>query len=283
MMERIKSLLLQSTISIRLFRFIEHFFYMKHENINDLLGIDSEELKKVYKKDGIVVIKNYFTKKQCEKVTLYIQKYQDDYEKYKNEGKFKAVDTKTNYTKEGSRAVFWYSFPDGNEVIGDMVNNFKLHSLCNYLTSSRTRKIVYWVKQVLGGRASNTSILTNECFHIDTVGLNAIRVLIYLNDIKSSENGPFIYMKTSHLKKPLMKRFYKPDFSRFYKQEATPIYGDAGDVVLVDVNGYHKAGRPLIGCRSTLQILYVSEAANYLNKIFNYTTYVKENESSFSL
>lgn len=276
MLRKLKSILLQSTLLIRLFRYFEAKLKEKTLVPPDLKGINLEQLKEIYEKQGCVTIKHFFSKEQCNQLVSMLDKTHSNYDELANAGVFKGVSSEKNYSDERKRAVYWYNFSDGNDDVNKIVKDGNLHQLCEYLISAKAKNIVYWIKQVDGDSAKNANYLTNEKYHADSVGLNATRVLVYLNNITDEEKGPFYYVKGTHLSKPLFAELFPPLLEKFCNSRAEPILGEAGDVIVVDVNGYHKAGRPISGIRSTLQILYVSETADYFNRLFNYTTYVKE-------
>jgi hypothetical protein len=284
MTHKIKSIILQSTFFIKLFRYFEGKLNRETAVAPDLKGLNLEQLKRTYRKTGCVTIKKYFTKEQCDQLLSMLDKAHDHYDELVDAGLFRGINSDKNFTEDNKRAVYWYNFSNKNNDVNNFVNNKELHQLCEYLISSKAKNIVYWVKQVDGNLAKHAKYLTNEKYHADSVGLNAIRVLVYLNDITREEDGPFYYVQETHLNKPLVSSLYSPLLEKYCNSKAEPILGEAGDVILVDINGYHKAGRPISGLRSTLQILYVSETADFLNRLFNYTTYVKEakNEGAVS-
>ena len=284
MINSVKRILLQSTFFIRMFRFIKKRLEGKAINISKLQGVNLTQLKKSYTKDGYVTVKSFFTKEQCDLLLSMLSDKHHNYDELVNDGEFKGVSSDKNFSQHNKRAVYWYYFSDKWDDISKIVKNEKLHQLCEYLISSKTKNILYWIKQVDGDLAKCAKSLTNKKYRAGSVGLNAIRVLVYLNDINKEEGGPLYYVKETHLKKPLFAAVYNLFLQKFCNKKAEPILGDAGDVIFVDANGYHKAGRLESGLRSTLQIVYVSEVANYLNRIFNYTTYVKEakNEGAVS-
>jgi ectoine hydroxylase-related dioxygenase (phytanoyl-CoA dioxygenase family) len=257
---------------------------MVKKAVAEVEDLNIVHLRDIYVENGFVAIKNFFTREQCDSLLSLLDSYRSNYDERLNAGEFKGVISDNNYSKNNKRVVYWYNFTDTYNEVNTFVKNKKLHSIAENLISAPAKNVVYWIKQVEGDYIDRSDVLTNEKYHSDSVGLNAVRALVYLNDIDSEEKGPFYYVKHSHLKKPLSLRPFTLSKEEMCNRKGIPLFAEKGDVIFADVNGYHKAGRPKNGLRSTLQILFVSETADYFNRLFNYTTYAKEakNESAIS-
>lgn len=95
-------------------------------------------------------------------------------------------------------------------------------------------------------------------WHRDSPFTHQFKAICYLNDVDEN-NGPFEYIKKSHLKKNILfaylKRFLKPGQYRFNDDEIPPllssqelsiktVMAEAGSIAYVDTKGIHR-GKPL--------------------------------------
>jgi hypothetical protein len=96
-------------------------------------------------------------------------------------------------------------------------------------------------------------------FHYDMDRIKFIKYFIYLNPVETY-NGPFVYVKGSHTKKPSSFRDGRYEdweiFSDYNLEDVVEVRGDAGTVFACDTSGFHK-GKPLqSGHRLVLQLEY---------------------------
>lgn len=108
---------------------------------------------------------------------------------------------------------------------------------------------------------NNTSAATLEnsamAYHCDSDFIAFLKFFILLTDV-SFENGPFVYVKNSHVDhRHVSGRM--PD-TEILSEHDIELIGDglAGDLIVADTRGWHKASPPLSGTRTMLQLVYSS-------------------------
>jgi hypothetical protein len=122
-----------------------------------------------------------------------------------------------------------------------------------------------------------------QYFHIDKHASKMFKVFIYLKDVKEG-GGPHCFMKGSHSDKSKKKYWErstilpstitdKDAIEMFGKDSFTRLYGNAGDIVIEDTTGWHKAEKPLLHDRDVAIITYG------IGKEYSYY----ENETSISV
>ncbi len=107
----------------------------------------------------------------------------------------------------------------------------------------------------------NASAATLEsaamAYHCDSDFIGFLKFFILLKDV-SVDNGPFVYVQSSHIgDRHVSGRM--PDTEILRKCDVELLgTGLAGDLIIADTRGWHKASPPLIGTRTMLQLVYSS-------------------------
>ncbi len=265
MKDSTKRKLLQSVLSRKIFQsFQSLFFKVTYKN---------EPLLNEYKKNGLVVLSNFFSIEECDKILTIV----DDTIKICKNGslystKIKTIDSDQIYYNS-KRLIYSFDFKDTDSYINKIVNNTKIKEICEYLNHSKLKPIQHWTKRVYPrNELQNHKIMMNESWHQDSGGLSMIRFIVYLNDV-DEEQGPFEYIKGSHKKEI-------KDISKYIKNNRDKIMkisGKKGDVIIADVTGgWHKANKVISGQRDTLQVAFMSPLSDKINKLIGFGTYLKK-------
>ena len=97
-------------------------------------------------------------------------------------------------------------------------------------------------------------------FHCDKDSPRFIKFFFYLDDVDES-NGPFTYVKQSHIKKfegwDSKYRWKHRDISSIYGEDSIiKQCGNNGDLVIGNTNGFHKGTKVIKGERTLLSVYY---------------------------
>lgn len=103
-------------------------------------------------------------------------------------------------------------------------------------------------------------------FHYDDNGKNLVKLVLYLNNINSKNDGPFVYVINSKTNKPKIKQnkinkymIPEKEVSKFYgKKLVKEAYGVAGSGFLADTIGFHKGIKNTSKDRYVVYINYVT-------------------------
>jgi hypothetical protein len=113
-----------------------------------------------------------------------------------------------------------------------------------------------------GPAAAEEQMKAGQGFHYDIDGYRALTFFFYLTDVGPS-NGPHIYVRGSHLKKPLrhLVSLYKgrsdSEITKHYGLERQVVScGPAGFGFAEDIFGFHKGLHPESGARLLVQVRY---------------------------
>jgi len=106
---------------------------------------------------------------------------------------------------------------------------------------------------------ASTATLENSAmaYHCDSDFIGFLKFFILLTDV-SVDNGPFVYVRNSHIG-PRHVSGRMPD-TEILSEEDIELLGTglAGDLIVADTRGWHKASPPLFGTRTMLQLVYSS-------------------------
>jgi|GEM_PF-749070 len=222
---------------------------------NRLNDSDREILKRL-KKDGIVIIPDYFSEEECKTMIAEFDKY---------------VDNHSVYCEENERRLF------GMEVLSKPVkdifsDDMRAWKICEEylgeemsLQSTMMAKITFknGVKYGSGGS-----------WHRDSYA-KQIKSISYLTDM-TDENGPFMYIKGSHKMSRILKLIFSLDkeggagnyrFSDYEIDRAQSILKEGityfpcskGTLVLADIRGLHTTRYVKKGMAYSLFNYYVSK------------------------
>ena len=103
-------------------------------------------------------------------------------------------------------------------------------------------------------------------FHTDDNCEKILKCIIYIDDILTINDGPFVYVSGSHIKKIVKKDGLNEyarqdeDIEKFYGiKNIKPIYGKKGSLFFANTLGYHKGIKPSSKDRYVLYINFVCE------------------------
>jgi len=99
-------------------------------------------------------------------------------------------------------------------------------------------------------------------FHSDKNSIHFIKFFLYLNDVKTPEDGPFTYVEGSHRDKfegwDSGYRKTLADMEKHYsKDKIKYLLGDMGDVLIANTTGFHRGTKVLSQDRNMLTINYL--------------------------
>jgi ectoine hydroxylase-related dioxygenase (phytanoyl-CoA dioxygenase family) len=94
-------------------------------------------------------------------------------------------------------------------------------------------------------------------FHCDSDYFSFIKFFIMLNDVDMN-NGPFTFVAYSHRGKRHVAGRMEDDEIVGPKDEVLYGTASAGDMVVCDTKGWHKAKPPVTGSRTVLQLVFAS-------------------------
>jgi ectoine hydroxylase-related dioxygenase (phytanoyl-CoA dioxygenase family) len=109
--------------------------------------------------------------------------------------------------------------------------------------------------------ANNLNDFDTQHFHIDENAIKFLKVFVYLNDVKSENDGPFTYIQGSckGIKKKWGRyaRWDETYLQKLYgKKRIVPILGNRGDVIIANTVAFHKGLKPITNDRNILIFTY---------------------------
>lgn len=189
------------------------------------------------KSDGLALVKGAFSPEKIKKLK----------DKFEDLSENKKIIKKTNIhrTLKGSNALL--NFPEimeyaCSDIVFDVVSGFYE---CVPLFS--------WCKIHKTMPSTNKGVFGTQYFHFDSNSLCVLKAFLYLEDVVDISQGPFIYVKGSHLdrfedwanqeNRPDKWRYYDQKIQDYYSDRIEPVYANAGDVIFANTTGFHKAGK----------------------------------------
>jgi len=236
-MNKIRYYLQKSTLlfilAIFLREFVIKFFNRKYHKLSN----EEIDVLKVLKRDGIVVLPNYFSTKECELI-------RDEYDKYVSEHSIPCV--------ENERRIF------GINKLSDVTNRifsqdkFSKNVCETYLGESMVLQTTM-VSRI--DYSENDRYGSGGSWHRDSYS-RQIKSIAYLTDM-DDENGPFMYIKGSHKflsiarlmlklrsynKRASETRYTDSDMEKarcFLSKKETLFTCSKGTLILADIRGLH--------------------------------------------
>jgi len=226
---------------------------------------------KKFHRDGIIVLNSFFNTSTCDEVLSIIDETILNEKNNNPSNNIKTINNEQLYHND-KRVIYSFDFSDTDSLVNSLVHNSELKNICETLISANLNFAQHWTKRVFArdSDADADNKLMNERWHQDSVGLNSIGFIVYLDDVDEKQ-GPFEYVTGSH--KQNIDNVY--DYVKANSTKAIKYYGKKGDVIIANVAGWHKANMVTDGQRDTLQVLYISKWADKINKVFKYGTYLK--------
>ncbi len=199
-------------------------------------------LKGVYEKDGVIAdfnkaLNDFMTK---HKVMMYLQKPMDmDEELFYVNNTYSNINTyeKALYyakpvienrgAKNRTTEIGYYDIYQANRLFPNLLELFNvktLEAILNKTTSSR------WKFHRANIHISN-NVKNPMGYHSDGMA-DSIRVLIYLNDIQTSQQGAPVFIKGSHTVQGRANGIKKEDIKIFTAEK--------GDILVHYENGFHR-------------------------------------------
>lgn len=234
------------------------------ERKNNLNFNCSNEYANELAREGIVVIDNFLSSKECTRYYNKISKFIDLHKEADPSGKVYIDDT--TLINRGK-----YFNTDFN-----MIDIFDIDSALP--TLKKVRKKVSFIKDIIAESGNVNFDLVNynvyynksvkpRCLHVDNYTIPEYKAFIYLTDVNSLDDGPYMYVKGSHLcteKKILSyvdnyKKKRTPTDMRIYEySDALPCIAKKGTLVISDQSGVHGAHPQKDGHeRMLLMMLYM--------------------------
>ncbi len=190
---------LKNILSFSYYNFFYKPYYKDNKKFNYLLNSKNQNLLKKLKKDGYVIIENFFSKKECNKI-----KYEIDLFCKKRTSEVHLAggyDARIyGFNLASKKAKSFLKNKNIINILGGYCNNNKLiHSL------TLGQKTIF-KKNNLGSGAG---------WHVDHTILKYPKAMIYLVDV-NEKNGPLQYIKGSNkfLKKIKISLMNKYDISK---------------------------------------------------------------------
>jgi hypothetical protein len=128
----------------------------------------------------------------------------------------------------------------------------------NYLDSAPILASVQsWTIRPLANATHDLLDSSAMAFHCDSDYFSFIKFFIMLNDVDMN-NGPFTFVAYSHRGKRHVAGRMEDDEIVGPKDEVLYGTASAGDMVVCDTKGWHKAKPPVTGSRTVLQLVFAS-------------------------
>jgi ectoine hydroxylase-related dioxygenase (phytanoyl-CoA dioxygenase family) len=182
------------------------------------------------------------------------------------------IDTKSNLTHsiydESNPVAVRYEIPEDQIIQSSaaqrIICDSSLHEVAKqYLECEPVQDLVaMWWSTSINTEASSAAA---QQFHFDLDRIKFLKLFVYLSDVNEN-NGPHVYVPTSHRNLPMLLRrdgrHSDQEVKEQYRREVS-VTGERGLVFLADTRGLHK-GLPL---ESGHRLMFQTE---YANSLFGY-------------
>jgi len=202
--------------------------FKKPDYFNDYLFPVVVDLRK----QGISLLNNFQEKSESAKKLI------DHYQKIGEQKILDEVEKKRQSTIKSSYKIRVTSLFKDDDLINFAKDNFIMNNIKQYFGFEpylREVSAVVDYKNEFYDKPINT-----QNFHRDPDDVKLIKIFFYLNDV-SMNNGPFQFIKTSHLEPWVHEKFLKLNNLKHYSQDQIfSATGKSGTIVFADTNGYHR-------------------------------------------
>lgn len=215
-------------------------------------------------KDGITIVKNFLNEKLC---IQYYSEIKDLLNTYTSFDNGKIVFNDTMFINRGERFNSDYN----------MIDIFDIDKLIPSLYELKKDNFIKNIISEVSGldlEIINLNIYYNNevkprILHVDNFMVPQYKAFIYLTDVNTLEDGPYMYVKGSHLnseKKILSyldnykNKRYATDMREYAYIDAFPCIAKKGTLIITDQNGVHGAHPQGKGKERMLIMLNLSES-----------------------
>jgi hypothetical protein len=230
---------------------------------------------KILKRNGFCILRGVFSKDYINNINL---DFQNQIKILKNISIPRDLRNKKNnieeiYLPKLPKKLFnlgeniFRNFTDSIKVKDPLINlpkileialNERIISICsNYFGIKPNLTFLKCVKTY----SNNLDSHDTQHYHIDENAVKLLKVFVYLNDVESTKDGPFQYVKKSFLniKKQwgLNARWDEKYLSLIYKKkDFVPILAKKGDVIIANTVAFHKGIKPTKKDRNIIILNY---------------------------
>jgi len=241
------------------------------------LSNDEKEYIHQLKTEGIVIIKNYFTKEFCNEVISLIDSYIIDHSMNINDVKSKLKSNKSSYkfgVPQEDGTSFWidekesdYRIINAQNISNKLNSLFSLNDFFMKIGSSMLESHLNFNFTMINKTTFVSENLgSGGGWHRDNNYQFGFKALVYLSDVTEG-NGQFEYLKKSYSLKNHLIDFPYPDKYQFsdeeiqnylinHKDVLIKVIGEAGTLVLFNTNGIHRGSPVLQGQRYAMTNYY---------------------------
>lgn len=202
--------------------------FKKPDYFNDYLFPVVVDLRK----QGISLLNNFQEKSESAKKLI------DHYQKIEEQKILDEIEKKRQLTIKSSYKIRVTSLFNDDDLINFANDDFIIENISQYFGFKpylREVSVVVDYKNELSDLPINTQI-----FHRDPDDVKLTKIFFYLNDV-SINNGPFQFIKTSHLKPWVLEKFLTSNAFKYYSQDQIfSATGKSGTIIFADTNGYHR-------------------------------------------
>lgn len=212
---------------------------------------------KQFKREGLLVKKNFLTKDQCENLISQIDL------NIKNE--------KISWKDKEESDVRIFNFKSKTKIFKS--ENIDLESFYRkYISSVECNKFIMANKLV----AKENNLGSGGGWHRDNLNRRQLKFMIYLNDV-NEDNGAFQYIPKTHkvssklFTNSLSNNFrYSPKkISKLYPEKSIKLSAKAGTLIVFDSSGLHRGSPILKGKRYALtQYMFDSPIPRHIKNLF---------------
>jgi len=226
-------------------------------------NLDISKVNKVFKKQGIIVIKNFFEKSLIENIASSILNLISKIEKgnQKLNCNFKIIyssNSKYSYQEKIKSEKTILEFRDREDYGMIDIFNFDKSFEEGQILKKKIldEKLISILEQALNKKIElenfniyyNKGIVKTRGYHIDSYK-NRFKLFVYLTNCESANDGPFSFILQSHntfffrtINRIYNKIFMKnnTDMNLYNKLNEAKIYGDSGTIFLSNQKGFHR-------------------------------------------
>ena len=218
---------------------------------------DNEDVTNL-RKNGIIVIGN-FEKHYDQLDQLHNSVASLDLDKIiANKNALRKTDDDERAKKKKEFKIKITNFFDKELLLSFAKNQYINKTISQYFGFEPTiRNISVWVDIP---NIETKSDVATQIFHRDFDDIKLVKIFLYLNDV-NDRNGPFEYIKTSHLEpwNYNLKSDNQSIRNNFSKEHFKSVIGKKNTLIIVDTNGFHHGKKLSEGSRLLLTVSYSSK------------------------
>ena len=243
---------------------------------------DIKKIKQILKDKGIVIIKDFIPEVSINKISQDLKNIRDEVSFFISSDNAFKDDADFFFQKDHVKLAKYSELANYKKAVVSirggqdrgMIDIFNIekckYSLGNLLIPFFNQKIIFEILNSVNSKFKPTNLnlyLNNEItktrgFHVDSYNTK-IKIFLYIEDCLNLEDGPYTYVKESHINSPFTKinQYISSNLTNYTEtpfvslENIIPVLAKKGTLVISDQSGSHRGFPQALGHKRAVAVM----------------------------